>query len=71
MDPPRPACCELAKGESEAEEAEAEESGGNSQRNGLRKEEHFWLDPQLTEKLPVNIRKGECGLGAGWRRREG
>ncbi|XP_056243663.1 patatin-like phospholipase domain-containing protein 2 [Seriola aureovittata] len=53
----RPACCELVK-----EQAEAEEADVNTQRSRLKplQEEHFWLDPQLVEKLPADIRKALC-----------
>ncbi|XP_071347888.1 1-acylglycerol-3-phosphate O-acyltransferase Pnpla3-like [Trachinotus anak] len=56
-DSPRPACCELMK-----EQAEAEESSETTQQNGLKppQEEHFWLDPQLIENLPADIRKALC-----------
>lgn len=56
-DSPRVACCELLK-----ERADAEESRENTQQNGLRppQAEHLWLDPQLVERLPVHIRRGEC-----------
>ncbi|XP_045893766.1 patatin-like phospholipase domain-containing protein 2 [Micropterus dolomieu] len=46
MDAPKPACCELVK-----------ESNQNAHR---LKEEHWWLDPQLTEHLPVNIKRVLC-----------
>ncbi|XP_018541203.1 patatin-like phospholipase domain-containing protein 2 [Lates calcarifer] len=56
-DSPRPVCCELAE-----EQARAEESNKNTQQNGLKppQREHFWLNPQLIENLPVNIRKVLC-----------
>ncbi|XP_040894566.1 patatin-like phospholipase domain-containing protein 2 [Toxotes jaculatrix] len=56
-DSPRPACCELLK-----RQAEGKESNENVQQNGLKfpQEEHFWLDPQLIENLPVDIRKALC-----------
>lgn len=55
----RPACCQLVK--------EAEETNENTQQDGLKpaQKEHSWLDPQLIEKLPVNIRKGKDGKPLG------
>ncbi len=52
----KPACCELVK-----DSAEAEESSENTEQNGLKapREEHWWLDPQLIQNLPVNIKKGK------------
>lgn len=48
----RPACCE-----------EAEASGANTQQDGVQpaQKEHWWLDPQRVEHLPVHIRRGEAG----------
>ncbi|KAM9352304.1 patatin-like phospholipase domain-containing protein 2 [Symphorus nematophorus] len=50
-DAPKPACCELVK-----------ETSDNTQQNGLKapQDEHRWLDPQLIEHLPVNIKKALC-----------
>lgn len=47
------ACCERVK--------EAEESDEDTQQNGLKpvQKEHWWLNPQLIENLPVNIKKGK------------
>ncbi|KAK5866952.1 hypothetical protein PBY51_011481 [Eleginops maclovinus] len=51
-DAPKPACCELRV----KEPAEDEEG---RQQIGLKppQEEQCWLDPQLVENLPVNVRK--------------
>eukprot|EP00064_Thunnus_orientalis_P005458 superscaffoldBa00000535_g5472 len=56
-DIPKPVCCELAK-----EPAEAEESNEDTQQKGLKapRDEHWWLDPQLIERLPVNLKKALC-----------
>lgn len=58
MDAPKPACCELAR-----ESDEVEESNESTQKNELRppEDKHWWLDPQLIEELPVNVKKGEDG----------
>ncbi|XP_044213142.1 patatin-like phospholipase domain-containing protein 2 [Thunnus albacares] len=56
-DIPKPVCCELAK-----EPAEAEESNEDTQQKGLKapRDEHWWLDPQLIDRLPVNLKKALC-----------
>ncbi|KAK2842643.1 hypothetical protein Q5P01_012843 [Channa striata] len=56
-DAPKPACCEQMK-----QMAEAEQSHNHTQQNDVKtpKDQHFWLDPQLVENLPVNIRKVLC-----------
>ncbi|XP_049928489.1 patatin-like phospholipase domain-containing protein 2 isoform X1 [Epinephelus moara] len=58
MDAPKLACCELKVKES----TEAEESSENTQHDGVKphQEDHGWLDPQLIENLPVNIKKALC-----------
>lgn len=53
MDTSKPVCCELAK-----EQAEAEESNEETQQSGPE-DEHWWLDLQLIERLPVNLKKGK------------
>lgn len=57
-DAPKPACCEVVRVK---ESDEAEESDENTQQDGMKphQEEHRWLDPQLIENLPVNIKKGK------------
>lgn len=57
MDAPKPACCELVK-----KSAESEASNESTQQNGLEppQEEHCWLDPQLIEHLPANLKKVFC-----------
>ncbi|XP_030282212.1 patatin-like phospholipase domain-containing protein 2 [Sparus aurata] len=57
MDAPKPACCELAR-----ESDEVEESNESTQKNELRppEDKHWWLDPQLIEELPVNVKKALC-----------
>ncbi|XP_037622416.1 patatin-like phospholipase domain-containing protein 2 [Sebastes umbrosus] len=59
MDAPKPACCEVVRVK---ESDEAEESDENTQQDGTKphQEEHRWLDPQLIENLPVNIKKALC-----------
>ncbi|XP_026221615.1 patatin-like phospholipase domain-containing protein 2 [Anabas testudineus] len=54
LETPKPACCEPV--------AEAEESNNNTQDKELKttQEEHLWLDPQLIEHLPLNIKKVLC-----------
>ncbi|XP_051238190.1 patatin-like phospholipase domain-containing protein 2 isoform X2 [Dicentrarchus labrax] len=56
-DATKPACCELVK-----EPTEAEESNKDTQLDALKppQEEHGWLDPKLIENLPVNIKKALC-----------
>lgn len=56
-DSPKPACCELVK-----KSAEGEASNESIEHNGLEppQEEHWWLDTQLIEHLPVNIKKGKA-----------
>ncbi|XP_035521264.1 patatin-like phospholipase domain-containing protein 2 isoform X2 [Morone saxatilis] len=56
-DATKPACCELVK-----EPTEAEESNENTQLDALKppQEAHGWLDPKLIENLPVNIKKALC-----------
>ncbi|XP_074534016.1 patatin-like phospholipase domain-containing protein 2 [Halichoeres trimaculatus] len=56
-DVPSPPCCELKE-----EPPEAEESGEVPRQSGLKpaQEGHWWLDLQLVEKLPLNIRKALC-----------
>ena len=58
IDGPKQACCELAR-----ESGEDQESDESTQKNELTppEDEHWWLDPQLIEKLPVNVKKGEEG----------
>ncbi|KAM7002334.1 patatin-like phospholipase domain-containing protein 2 [Tautogolabrus adspersus] len=51
-DTSEPACCDLEK-----EPAEAEESVQKTQQN---RREHWWLDQQLIEKLPLNLKKALC-----------
>uniref|UniRef100_UPI003AAC47D7 patatin-like phospholipase domain-containing protein 2 n=1 Tax=Centroberyx gerrardi TaxID=166262 RepID=UPI003AAC47D7 len=53
IDAPKPACCELQ------ESAEAEESDKNPNLNPPQ-EEHWWLDQQLIQNLPVGIKKVLC-----------
>ncbi|KAM7397130.1 hypothetical protein PAMP_020127 [Pampus punctatissimus] len=57
LDTDTPVCCELAK-----EADEVEKSNEDTQQNGLKapQDEHWWLDPQLIDRLPVNIRKALC-----------
>nr|XP_046250189.1 patatin-like phospholipase domain-containing protein 2 isoform X2 [Scatophagus argus] len=52
LDAPTPACCDLLK-------AEDEKSSENTQQKGPQ-EEHWWLDLQLIQNLPVDIRKALC-----------
>uniref|UniRef100_A0A665X209 triacylglycerol lipase n=1 Tax=Echeneis naucrates TaxID=173247 RepID=A0A665X209_ECHNA len=56
-DSPEPACCELMK-----ERANAEEANKDTQQMEMKppQKEHDWLDPQLIEKLPADIRKVLC-----------
>ena len=58
MDAPKAACCEFA-----CESDEDKESNKSTQKNKLTppEDKHWWLDPQLVEKLPVNVKKGEDG----------
>ncbi|KAG7522056.1 patatin-like phospholipase domain-containing protein 2 [Solea senegalensis] len=49
LDSPRCACCELVKEQEE-----------NTRQDDLKHHEHFWLNPQLTEKLPIHIRMALC-----------
>lgn len=53
---PLASCCELRE-----ETAEAEESGDVTPQNKVKpaREGHWWLDKQLVDKLPLNIRKGK------------
>ncbi|KAM3608747.1 uncharacterized protein V6R79_003988 [Siganus canaliculatus] len=59
VDPPKPACCELAK-----EMTEDEESSERKQQNEepSPQEKHWWLDPRLIEKLPVHIKQVFCDV---------
>lgn len=43
---------------------EAEETNNNTQQKEIKtcQKEHFWLNPQLIEHLPVNIQKGKDQL---------
>ncbi|KAM9854827.1 patatin-like phospholipase domain-containing protein 2 [Aulostomus maculatus] len=56
-DAPKPVCCELAK-----QTAKAGVSTGGAVRCGpeILEDEHWWLDRQLIDKLPVNIKKALC-----------
>ncbi|XP_068578774.1 1-acylglycerol-3-phosphate O-acyltransferase Pnpla3-like isoform X2 [Cebidichthys violaceus] len=57
-DSAKPACCE-PKAEQPAADGESDDGG---QQNGEKthEEEHCWLDPRLTEDLPVDIQKALC-----------
>lgn len=50
----RPACCELVK---HVAEESNEKTPQNQQK--LHQKAHVWLDPQLIENLPVNLKKGK------------
>ncbi|XP_042352486.1 1-acylglycerol-3-phosphate O-acyltransferase Pnpla3-like [Plectropomus leopardus] len=54
-DAPKPACCELKV-------TELAESHDNTQHSELipPQDQHSWLDPQLIQHLPVNIKKALC-----------
>uniref|UniRef100_A0A3Q3JH59 triacylglycerol lipase n=1 Tax=Monopterus albus TaxID=43700 RepID=A0A3Q3JH59_MONAL len=51
----RPACCELVK---HVAEESNEKTPQNQQK--LHQKAHVWLDPQLIENLPVNLKKVLC-----------
>lgn len=63
-DAPKRACGEMVKMK---EPDEAEEFDENTQQEGMKpqQEEHRWLDAQLLENLPVNIKKALCVRPAG------
>uniref|UniRef100_UPI003AACCD42 patatin-like phospholipase domain-containing protein 2 n=1 Tax=Centroberyx gerrardi TaxID=166262 RepID=UPI003AACCD42 len=54
LDAPKPACCELVN-----ESTEAEKSNTNARLNPPQ-EEHWWLDQQLIQDLPVGIKRVLC-----------
>ncbi len=53
-DAPKPACCELV-------DTGAEQPDGKTGHKGLKppQGEHCWLNAQLIQNLPVNIKKGK------------
>ncbi|KAM4619394.1 1-acylglycerol-3-phosphate O-acyltransferase Pnpla3-like [Polymixia lowei] len=59
VDTPKPSCCELMN---ETTTAEKTENSENPLLNGQNppQEQHWWLDRQVIQNLPVNIRKVLC-----------